>query len=161
LNGEVRENPILKPTKKKKAKLVHLQPKSVQSLISKSLKERRQILKENFHEVPSEFHFATTKEFEDVEELPAFLTEAVENQCEGLMVKTFATSAEYKPADRSYSWLKMKKDYMDGVTDSVDLVPIGAWEGKGKRTGVYGAYLLAAYNDEDEEYQSICKVCGS
>ena len=47
---------------------------------------------------------------------------------------------------------------MDGLTDSFDLVPIAAWYGKGKRTGVYGAYLLACYDPEEEVYQAITKV---
>lgn len=47
---------------------------------------------------------------------------------------------------------------MNGMTDTLDLVPIGAWYGKGKRTGLFGAFLLACYDEEGEEFQSVCKV---
>jgi DNA ligase-1 len=53
---------------------------------------------------------------------------------------------------------QVKKDYIAGMTDSLDLVPIGAFYGKGKRTGVFGAYLLACYNDETEDFETICKI---
>lgn len=129
-----------------------------ESLLKKQLAERRQIMKEHIMEITGELYFAKSQEFTDTEDLEQFLQDAVENQCEGLMIKTFNKNSEYEPSKRSYHWLKLKKDYMDGMTDSVDLVPIGAWYGKGKRAGKYSSILLACYNEDSEEFQSVCKT---
>lgn len=125
-------------------------------LLHKSLTERREALYAAIKPIPGKFEFAIAKTSSDVEELSAFLDESVEAGTEGLIVKTMNDS--YEPSKRSSHWLKLKKDYLDGVGDTFDLVPIGAWFGRGKRTGVFGSYLLAVYDPENEEYQSITKI---
>lgn len=128
------------------------------SLLRETLSERRKALLNAFQEIPGEFQFAQHADITEQEKVEEFLASSIEQGCEGLMVKALEVNASYEPSKRSMNWLKLKKDYIKGLGDSFDLVPIGGYYGTGKRTGVYGGFLLACYDSSTEQFQSICKI---
>ena len=85
-----------------------------------------------------------------------FLENSINSGCEGLMLKIL--DATYRAGVRGGNWLKLKREYRNELGDSLDLVVIGAYFGKGRRTGRYGTLLLATYNEETDNFPSICKV---
>ncbi len=66
----------------------------------------------------------------------------------------------YEPGRRSDVWRKVKNDYIDGksVCDSIDVVPIGAWRGSGRKAAWYSPILVAVYDPEEGDFQSLCRV---
>ena len=128
-------------------------------MVRKSLRERRELLHSAFTEIEGEFRFAQHGDTSDIDSIQTLLDESVKASCEGLMVKMLDTSGSgYEPSKRSRNWLKVKKDYLSGIGDSLDLVVLGAYYGKGKRTSVYGAFLLASYNSTSETFETVCNI---
>jgi DNA ligase 1 len=130
-----------------------------EALVKKTLRERRELLHNALEPVEGEFQFAQYGDAKDIEEIQHLLDESVKASCEGLMVKMLDTEESgYEPSKRSRNWLKVKKDYLSGIGDSLDLVVLGAYHGKGKRTSWYGAFLLAAYNPDTQTYETVCNI---
>jgi DNA ligase 1 len=96
------------------------------------------------------------KSTDDPADIDAFMEEAIENGCEGLMVKD--PSSTYRAGAREFAWIKLKREYRSELTDTIDLVIIGAFHGRGRRAGTYGTYLLGTYDDKRSVFTSVAKV---
>lgn len=128
-------------------------------LVGKSFRERRELLHNSFSEVEGEFKFAQYGDTNELDQIQLLLEESVKASCEGLMVKMLdGPESYYEPSRRSQNWLKVKKDYLSGIGDSLDLVVLGAYFGRGKRTSWYGAFLLACWNPKDEVFETVCNI---
>jgi len=88
------------------------------------------------------------------------MEQAVGDGCEGLMIKSIGPDSIYKAGARGWAWIKYKREYKSEMQDSVDLAVVGAFAGRGRRGGTYGALLLAAYDKSDDVFRTVCK-CGS
>ncbi|MEM2937028.1 MAG: ATP-dependent DNA ligase [Candidatus Bathyarchaeia archaeon] len=97
---------------------------------------------------------------DNVKELEDFFLQAINDGCEGLVCKSIAEDSVYQAGARGWLWIKYKRDYKSEMTDTVDLVVVGAFYGRGKRAGTYGALLLAAYNSDNDTFETVTK-CGT
>jgi DNA ligase 1 len=89
-------------------------------------------------------------------EIDRFMAAAIENGCEGVMIKHL--SSTYRAGAREYAWVKLKREYRSDLVDTLDLVIVGALHGRGRRAGKYGALLLAAYDHKTDMFHSVTKV---
>jgi DNA ligase-1 len=76
-------------------------------LLREEFYTRRELLRTHFRAMPQRFMFATGMDGTDEEQIQAFLMQAVEHNCEGLMVKTLRQESTYEAAKRSNKWLKV------------------------------------------------------
>jgi DNA ligase-1 len=96
----------------------------------------------------------------NAKKLEAFFEQAIENGCEGLICKAIGKDSVYQAGARGWLWIKYKRDYKSEMTDTVDLAVVGAFHGRGKRAGTYGALLLATYTPDTDTFETVTK-CGT
>ena len=58
---------------------------------------------------------------------------------------------------RTSAWLKLKKDYVTGLGDTLDVVPIGAWHGNGRKAQWWSPILLAIRDTRTDRLVAMCK----
>jgi DNA ligase-1 len=92
--------------------------------------------------------------------LDVAFAQAITDGCEGLVCKSVASDAIYQAGARGWLWIKLKRDYRTELSDTVDLVVVGAFAGRGRRAGTYGAVLLAAYDPAVDLFRTVTK-CGT
>jgi len=107
-----------------------------------------------------QLRLTTATEVATAAALEAAFEQAVTDGCEGLVCKSVGPAASYQAGARGWQWIKLKRDYRTELADTVDLAVVGAFAGRGRRRGVYGALLLAAYDQDADLFRTVTK-CGT
>ncbi|KAI0266814.1 DNA ligase [Gloeopeniophorella convolvens] len=154
-----------------------------QSLLQEPFRVRRELLRKNFAPVKSDQtgaarfdHVESCESEVGREEIEEFWLRAVDSRCEGLMIKLLdhgevlestgprkektrkqPLPATYEPDKRTSAWLKLKKDYVTGLGDTLDLVPVGAWHGNGRKAQWWSPVLLALRDTGSGRLVAVCK----
>ncbi len=126
-----------------------------EDLTARPYTERRKALEAALNPNEGTRH-STVRVTDDVKQAAAFFDEALQAGCEGLMAK--ALNSTYEAGARGFQWIKFKKEYSAAMSDTIDLVVVGAFAGRGKRAGSYGALLMAAYDDQADVFRTTCKL---
>ncbi|MGI0037629.1 MAG: ATP-dependent DNA ligase, partial [Nitrososphaera sp.] len=129
-----------------------------QNKMNLSYVDRRKLLKKIVDSAKNRKKIRLIKQTvaEKPEEIDRFMSAAIADGCEGVMIKQL--SSTYRAGAREFAWVKLKREYTNELADTIDLVIVGALYGRGRRTGKYGALLLAAYDPKSDSFQSATKV---
>ncbi|GAW04306.1 dna ligase [Lentinula edodes] len=152
-------------------------------LLDRSFRTRRSLMRNRFpsyipeNELLARFQHVDSCDSEESQiQLQNFWETAVSrHDTEGLMIKLLdhevcdedskgklqarkkPLSAIYDADKRTFSWMKLKKDYVSGIGDSLDLIPIGAWYGNGRKVKWWSPILLGIWDPDQGHPVAICK----
>ncbi|KAJ3857468.1 ATP-dependent DNA ligase [Lentinula lateritia] len=152
-------------------------------LLDRSFRTRRSLMRNRFpsyipeNELLAQFQHVDSCDSEESQiRLQNFWETAVSrHDTEGLMIKLLdhevcdedskaklqarkkPLSSIYDADKRTFSWMKLKKDYVSGIGDSLDLIPIGAWYGNGRKVKWWSPILLGIWDADQGHPVAICK----
>ncbi|TMF32734.1 MAG: ATP-dependent DNA ligase [Chloroflexi bacterium] len=94
---------------------------------------------------------------DSVEVLTRELLDNISRGLEGVVAKRL--DSPYQAGARNFNWVKLKRNTSGELTDTIDVVLIGYYGGKGKRAEFgAGALLAGVYDSEKDEFVSISKL---
>lgn len=119
-------------------------------------KERRQLIEKLFSKGEA---IGPTKRIltSNPKELEKFFEESIEGGLEGIMAKDLR--APYIAGARKFSWVKLKRSYRGELSDTVDLVIVGYYLGRGSRAEFgFGGLLGAVYNEDRDLFETVSRI---
>lgn len=128
------------------------------SLLESDEKERYRKLKEVVKGVTSS-NLAVTEQvaITNADELERYFTKNITAGLEGVVVKR--PDAQYQPGKRNFNWIKLKRSQQGALDDTIDVVVLGYYAGRGKRASFgIGALLVGVYNEQEDRFETIAKI---
>ncbi len=123
-----------------------------ESWMDKPLSERRAKLEEIIKPVEGKVELARKLVTESVEEASVFYQEALNAGHEGIMIKN--PDARYNPGARVVGYMYKLKP----ISETLDLVIVGAEWGEGRRAKWLGSFLLACGDPDTGEFLTVGKM---
>jgi len=94
---------------------------------------------------------------DSAEVLTRELLDNISRGLEGVVAKRL--DSPYQAGARNFNWVKLKRNTSGELTDTIDVVLIGYYRGKGKRAEFgAGALLAGVYDSDQDEFVSISKL---
>ena len=94
---------------------------------------------------------------DSTEELTTILLDNISKGLEGVVVKRM--DSPYQAGARNFNWVKLKRTTSGQLNDTVDLVLLGYYFGRGKRTEFgLGALLAGVYDSAHDRFETITKI---
>ncbi|KZP01667.1 ATP-dependent DNA ligase [Calocera viscosa TUFC12733] len=124
------------------------------------LHKRKDALKKVFSPVTNILEYAYETRGRTAKEVKAELERIMDDRGEGLVVKN--PDKPYVLAGREDAWLKVKPEYVDEMSETVDVLVIGADYGTGKRGGGVSTLICGVRDDtmsgDDPHFLSFVRI---